>query len=543
MNFRSLFWAFFIVLSTTPGKAQTWAWSVKAGGIKSDKASHVRTDASGNIYVCGYYNGYATFGSIAVQSNYPTDKHIFVAKYNASGNIQWVATGGGMFDDRALGMDVDKAGNIYITGTFWDQIQFGPFNVTDLSGNTCCDQTFIAKLSPNGNWIWAKWAGGVYFTGFYSRAMRFGTIMLPSPPLGDTLLYVAKMDSAGNFLWARHFGGGDGERDNAITVDQNQNVYVAGGFRGTRTFGTVQMTSVDPPDRDIFVVKYDGQGNFQWARQAGGDKDDRANGIASDNLGNIYLTGEFKDSAYFGTILLDNYNKRDIFVARMDVAGNWIWAAKAGGSSGDERGNSIYADRSGRIYVTGSYGHNAFFGSSVFPTGTDSLNIFAARISPGGNWLWVATAGGSTSSERGTDIYPGQGPDVYVTGHFQQSTKFGSNPTLISDGKADIFLAKLLDPLLGTEDEFPSFEANLYPNPFINPLYLSLNLSKSETLQIEVLDVSGRNLGEIHRGKFDAGNHLIPLQTENLGLSPGIYFVRISVGTKTTLVKLIKAGN
>jgi len=72
-----------------------------------------------------------------------------------------------------------------------------------------------------------------------------------------------------------------------------------------------------------------------WAKQAGGTIDDYGNSIAVDANGNIYVTGRFYGSSTFGTTNLTSSGGSDIFVAKLDINGNWLWAKKAGGTSDD----------------------------------------------------------------------------------------------------------------------------------------------------------------------------------------------------------------
>jgi len=157
-----IFFTFFSISST----AQTWDWAVKAGGVMSDRSTDVRCDSVGDIYTVGYFNGGGDFDGIPVSGYYATDKTTFIAKYDSLGNCIWVrqstidmGTFSNYYDDRALGVAVDSDGDIYITGVFWDDIQFGPFYLSDGFGVSCCDQVYVAKLDSDGNWLWAHWIG------------------------------------------------------------------------------------------------------------------------------------------------------------------------------------------------------------------------------------------------------------------------------------------------------------------------------------------------------------------------------------------------
>ena len=142
------------------------------------------TDTNGNVFVTGYVNGISSFGSLSVDAIGVRD--VFIAKYNASGNLIWYKHFGSYFGN-AIGKDLelDSLGSIYITGSFEGGINFGPQTLTSL-GN---EDIFVAKFSPSGDFLWAKSAGGsgsenssklvldknanIYITGYFSGLMTF----------------------------------------------------------------------------------------------------------------------------------------------------------------------------------------------------------------------------------------------------------------------------------------------------------------------------------------------------------------------------------
>ncbi|MEN6446018.1 MAG: SBBP repeat-containing protein [Candidatus Cloacimonas sp.] len=103
-----------------------------------------------------------------------------------------------------------------------------------------------------------------------------------------------------------------------------------------------------------------------WAKKAGGKSDDYGNSIAVDANGNSYVTGTFYgSSATFGSTTLTGSGYDDIFVAKMDSNGNWLWARQAGGTLSD-LGNSIAVDANGNSYVTGTFdGSSATYGNTI----------------------------------------------------------------------------------------------------------------------------------------------------------------------------------
>ncbi|HPF08295.1 MAG TPA: SBBP repeat-containing protein, partial [Candidatus Cloacimonadota bacterium] len=109
--------------------------------------------------------------------------------------------------------------------------------------------------------------------------------------------------------------------------------------------------------------------DWLWANQAGGTSSDYGQSIATDSNGNSYVTGSFEGIAVFGSTTLTSSGQSDIFVAKMDSNGNWLWAKKAGGSSSD-KGYGIAVDSSGNCYATGYFRSTASFGSTTINSGS-----------------------------------------------------------------------------------------------------------------------------------------------------------------------------
>jgi hypothetical protein len=427
-----------------------WLWARGAGGTGNDEGFSIAIDSQGNQYVTGTFESTVSFGSHILTSNGNYD--IFVAKLDPDGNWLWVVQAGGTGPDWGGGVAVDGAGNAYVTGSYRGTVSFGSYTLTAYVNY---NDMFVAKLNTNGTWLWAVSAGG----GFYdqgnkiavdgwgnaymavqsdSETITFGSCTLTRFGPG-TDIYVAKLDPYGNWLWAVQAGGTADDIGNDIAVDGEGNPWVTGKFRGTATFGSQTLTVSG--HNDVFVAKLNTNGNWLWAVQAGGTADDIGHGIALDGSGNAWVTGIFCLAASFGSHTLTTNSGGDIFVAKLDPSGNWLWAAQAGGTVGD-RGYGIALDGSGNAYVTGYFNRTASFGShSLSVSGYDS-DIFVAKLDPSGNWLWAVRAGGTKPDEGYCIALDGSGI-AYVTGYYRETgATFGSH-SLPPNGSRNIFVAKL----------------------------------------------------------------------------------------------------
>ena len=363
-----------------------WQWAKQAGGISGDWGRDISVDANGNSYVTGCFKETATFGAFTLTSSGGYD--VFVAKLDADGNWQWAKQAGGSGNNYGYGISVDANGNSYVTGRFEGTATFGADTLTS-SGFL---DVFVAKLDADGNWQWAKQAGGSnndmgysisvdangnsYVTGIFQGTATFGAFTLTSSGSYIYDVFVAKLDTGGNWQWVKQAGGGSNDYGYSISVDANGNSYVIGYFEETATFGA--FTLITSGYIDVFVAKLDTNGNWQWAKQAGGTGNDKGQGISVDANGNSYVTGRFKETATFGAFTLITSGSDDVFVAKLDTDGNWQWAKQAGGSSADY-GNSISVDANGNSYVTGQFKETATFGSYSL-TSSGGQDIFVAKL-------------------------------------------------------------------------------------------------------------------------------------------------------------------
>jgi triacylglycerol esterase/lipase EstA (alpha/beta hydrolase family) len=379
-------------------------WAKRIGGVDDDYASVIVVDANGNVYTTGYFVGTCNFdpgsGTYNLTSFGIAD--IFVSKLDASGNFVWAKQIGGTDDDQATSLVIDNSGNVYTTGGFKGTADFDPgpgvFSMTSVGMQTI----FISKLDAAGNFIWAKQFGGasgttlgisidldivgnVYTTGRLNGTADFdpgpGVYNLISVGIGTEDIFVSKLDASGNFVWAKLIGGVDDEYSNSMVVDINGNVYTTGYFNGMVDFdpgsGTYNLTSAG--SLDIFVSKLDASGNFISAKRMGGANDDYPSSIKVDAIGNVYITGYFNGTADFdpgsGIYNLTSIGSSDIFVSKLNISGNFLWAKQMGGQS-DDSGNAIAVDAIGNIYITG-----AFYGTADFDPGSGTYNLTSAGSS------------------------------------------------------------------------------------------------------------------------------------------------------------------
>lgn len=251
-----------------------------------------------------------------------------------------------------------------------------------------------------------------------------------------------------NWLWANSASGISSEQGNSISVDLNGNSFATGWFKSpTLTFGSFVLTNTDSTGitYDIFVAKYDGSGNIDWAKRFGTPEHEVGYSICADTAGNIYFTGSFSGPVItFDTITLNNNSPGypDCFIVKFNTNGNIIWAKNVGGLGADV-GKSIKVDITGNIYVTGTFNSSTIsFGNNTL-TSSGNTNIFVVKYDSTGNALWAKSAS-ETSSGIVNNICVDVFGNVFIIGFFDQPTiTFGAfTLTNAAVYRSDIFIVK-----------------------------------------------------------------------------------------------------
>ena len=432
--------------SLASGLSTDFVWAARAGGVDQDCGEAIAADGSGNIVVTGYFADTATFEDTTLVSAGRYD--IFIAKYDGAGNLLWVTRTGGTDNENATSIAMDSSNNIIVVGGFSGTTTIGDSTFVSAGGS----DVFVAKYDEGGDFLWAVQAGGggladnglgvavddsgnVIATGSFYGTATFGDTTLISE--GSLDIFAVKYDGAGNFIWAVQAGGMDQDSGYDIATDDSGSVLITGYFRGTATFGDTVL--VPAGYRDAFIAKYDRSGDFVWVAQAGGTGSTWGYGIAVDGSGDVIATGEFGDMATFGDSMFVSIGSYDIFITKYAGAGDFIWAAQAGGTADDD-GWDIVADDSGNITVTGRFSGTAILGDTALVS-PGSYDIFAAQYDDAGGFVWAARAGG-VNEDGGFSIAVDDSGKAAVAGYFSYEATFGDT-TLVSAGEYDIFVGKL----------------------------------------------------------------------------------------------------
>ena len=433
-------------------------WSRSFGSSGEDRGHSVAVDSNGNVVITGYFMGTVDFGggpltSVLASPVLGPSKDVFLAKYSASGTHLWSRQIGANADDQGNSVVVDSNGDVVVTGSCANSVDFGNGNLTSSFGGY---DIFVAKYSGvDGSLLWAKRFGGIYddygygvavdssdnviVTGQFMERVNFGGGALYSAGGGD--IFVAKFSPSGTYLWSERFGSENTEFGYTIGVDGSGNVLIVGRFVGTVDFGGGPLTS-ESSTLDIYVAKYSGtNGSHLWSKRFGSTGTDYANGVAVESNGNVIVTGFFEGTVDFGGgTPLVSAGSRDIFVAKYSAAGSHLWS-KRFGSTGTDYANGVTVDSNGNMIVTGTFTGTVDFGGGGL-TSAGGYDIFLAKYTASGAHVWSENFGG-TINQFGKAVAVNGNSNVAVTGYFENIVDFGGG-IHTSAGGFDIFLTSLM---------------------------------------------------------------------------------------------------
>jgi hypothetical protein len=399
----------FQLLAQNPSLA--WAKSLKtqvmAGNQIINSPSAVVTDASGNVYMTGSFTGTSDFdpGAATVNLTSVGGRDIFITKFDIAGNYIWAKRMGSTGEDVGLSIAVDAAGGVYVTGYYQGTVDFDPGTGTTNLGGSGLNNAFIAKYSSDGSFAWA-----------------------------DAII-------------------GSDAYSAGIALDASNNVYVTGYYQGTTDFdpsaNVANLTNAGL--FDIFLAKYSATGAYTWAKSMGGNGYEQGNGLAVDASSNVYITG------YFGSAVVDfdpsantaNLTKQggnDMFIAKYDASGNYVWANDIGGAAGNVNVRSITLDASANIHVAGTVTGTTDFdptASVANLSGTSSSDIFFAKYTSAGTYTWAKSLAGSGPDECYSIALDASG-NVYITGYIGGATDFDPSAATANlfPSSFDIYMAK-----------------------------------------------------------------------------------------------------
>jgi len=417
LNFTISICLFILISDLVRSQTHSWQWA-KRPDIEVAMWTYpvISADENGNTYVAGAFVGTATFATQPTPTTFTSagEADIFIAKYDASGNVLWAKRAGSTHGEVATAIKYNGAGVVYIAGSFAETTTF---ESTVLSSDPGSQNVFIAGYNAStGDLLWAKQgnssspydkraadiavdnAGNAYITGQFQGTITFAP--LPSIAAADWWdIYVVKYNSAGIPQWQTKAGsteaGYNSEGGNGIAVDQSGNVFITGALNGSPShptyFGSVAAASSGGGgfyESDFFLAKYNpGISDWEWVKVGGGSGNDYGNKVSLDANGDPYVSGFYEGSGTFGSSTITSIGGNDYFVAKYLSNGNFSWIHSVEGV-GYFRGFTSKVDANGNFYFGGTFDGTITVGTETLSTqGLD--NSYIASWNSNGVFQWV----------------------------------------------------------------------------------------------------------------------------------------------------------
>jgi hypothetical protein len=524
-----------------------WHWARSAGGVYTDYASAVSTDAQGNAYVAGtFYSTAITLGDTTLLNQEEEGGYadLYVAKYNPNGEMLWVRQGTGPQSQLDGCVATDAEGNVFVSGAHYGSITLGPYTFNSAGAY----DVFLAKYAADGTLLWATSAGsaasdaptdlafdgdgGVVLTGSFSgQSIQFGSTVLQNVNAEYSDAFLVRYDANGNVLWARSAGSVLADRGRGVATDAAGNVLLAGYFQGaTLHIGTSELDNAGANTSDVFLAKYDPEGNLLWALNAGGERHEEPRDLAVDGHDDILLCGQFNGPTLgIGGEELTNSTGEadfyDVFLAKYHGDGTPLWA-RSGGGEGNDDAWALAIDGEDHAVLVG-YGESAGCTYGPFSWTASPLgDAMALKYAPDGEELWAVHAGGDNIDQFiGTAIDPNG--DVWLAGAIGSDEMTIGNTVLTNAGTTDMMLLKLDGTATGLAEPPPTAGVTLYPVPSSGRVTLT---SPVPMRQLLMRDATGRI---VYRASPKSQQAELELHI------PGVYIAEMSLGNATLTKRLV----
>lgn len=284
-------------------------------------------------------------------------------------------------------------------------------------------------------------AGNIYVTGAFAGFTDFGGGAIEAAGMSQDV-FVVKYDTDGNHVWSRRFGDTNDQIGRSVAVSRTGDVVITGNFAGSMDVAGQFLQASDASD--VFVAVLDAEGDEKWAASFEGTGVDIPRGLTVDVAGNIIVVGDFEGDINLQGELFTSGGDSDIFVVKLLPSGELVWARRFGSTTSDEV-DAVAANSDGDIALTGLLRGGAsidFGGGPLDPVGVDpNDDAFAVVLAADGAHRWSKRLG-DAQFQRGAGVSYDSNDDLLLVGHFAGTIDFGGE-SRTSSGSFDAYVAKL----------------------------------------------------------------------------------------------------
>lgn len=539
-------------------QAQSWHWAsgpgtiidpAPAGAPGGSTIVAAAPDGAGNTIVAGNFYGSCTLGATTLVSAGHTD--VFVARLGPGGEWLQVVRAGGPSEDFVSGLQLDAAGNAVISGRFGNLVAgataaFGPLLLASAGGT----DAFVARLSPGGQWTQAVRAGGpgndqanalaldaagnAVVAGSFQGSPSFGATTLAADGV-TTAAFVARLNlDAGTWTQASQSTCAFSTVPfrnlvSAVALDAAGNVVLAGQFDTNARFGSLALDNASG-GTSAYLARLSPSG--QWTQAVQLTNNSRTapppiiNALAVNDAGTATVAGILLETVAFGATTLTSAGGYDVFVARLDAAGQWTQAVRAG-SPANDIARALVVDATGNATVAGLFGvynspgpTTAMFGNLPISSSGGMYDVFVARLNAAGQWTQAVRAGGAGNDEANALSLDAEG-GITIAGACSSPASFGGITLSGTTSHAMAYVARFASTALATRAPAPAEVFTLAPNPTAGLVHLSWSDASAAPRPVQLFDALGR---EVRRQQVPARTRATTLDVA--GLAPGLYVVR-----------------
>ncbi|MDF2435821.1 MAG: hypothetical protein K0Q95_197 [Bacteroidota bacterium] len=368
-------------------RSQEWKWFTTETdpGATTNIPGQITSDDAGNNFSIGYFFGTLTVSpTISITSAGAAD--IYIIKRDTDGNPLWAKRFGGTGDDHGHSITLDHSGNIIICGKFNQSITLGATTLSSFGGF----DVLVAKLDPTGIPIWAKSFGG-----------------------SDPSVYESGQD---------------------VATDTLNNIYMTGYFYSLQNFGPGMTISPSGYHADMFVLKMNSAGAYQWAKKGGSftggnDYDMGVTIKVAPDQNSVVMGGTFQGNFFiYGTDTVFNEwgAARDSYIISLSTvsgAKNFVLPITGAGYTEIEE---LAIDLSGNIYATGYCESNIFYEPNTTTVNTGRYDIFVFKYNSNGAFAWSTGIGNSSWGHYATGIEVSHQNKLFLSGYYKNYAQSGT---------------------------------------------------------------------------------------------------------------------
>jgi hypothetical protein len=386
--------------------------------------------SNSQLFVSGNFTGAVDFDPSASTLNLSSNGgiDIFISKYSTLLAPLWAYSIGGTGNDTCYSQTVNNSGELIIAGSYLSTVDFDPSTTTNplVNSSSTIYNSYIAKYSASGGFVWAKDIGGrrsttgsipvvtldasnnILLAGVFNQASDFDpSTAVVSITASGTTTFIAKYDNNGVYVWVKKINSSSNK--GIIYNNSNASISIFGTFGDGADFdpGTSVYNLVTANGTNYFAT-YDLNGNFVYANNI---KPTITNLISNETQG-ILVTGYFSGTNDFDPSSLGVANQFSVltngFIAKYDTTGTYVNVKPIGGNKGsNQTANRISTDGAGNIYRAGALGATTDLDPSSGTFNVSSLSgtgIFISKYTPSGSFIWGQTIPGSIGTSLSISV-------------------------------------------------------------------------------------------------------------------------------------------